>query len=75
MNPQTNKPNAEGWQRVSFASDCLGGSALEPGDICSICILDYGNDCKCPGPTQEGYEYKEEDGTLYARWAGDADAP
>ena len=60
-----------GWKTVSFAADCLGGDDDEPGDECSICGLTYAEDCECPGPTQDGYEYVERDGTLYARWMGD----
>lgn len=57
-----------GWKQVSFAGDCFGGDENEPGDICSICGLDYCEECECPGPTQEDeYEYQEFDGTLYAR--------
>jgi len=54
------------WQKVSFASDCLGGDGDELGYECSICTLDY-TECGCPGPTQDGYEYKEFNGELYAR--------
>ena len=59
-----------GWQRVSFAADCLGydEETGELGDECSICGLDYTEDCECPGPTHDGYEYAfEPDGVLYAR--------
>jgi DNA (cytosine-5)-methyltransferase 1 len=58
------------WHRVSFAADCDGydEETGELGDICSICGLDYCEDCQCPGPTQEDeYEYEERDGILYAR--------
>lgn len=59
-----------GWQRVSFAADCDGydEETGEFGDACSICGLDYCDECQCPGPTQEDeYEYTERDGILYAR--------
>ena len=62
---------ADGWKRVSFAGECLGGDGDELGDICSICGLDYCEECKCPGPTQDGYEYDERDGILYARRMAD----
>jgi hypothetical protein len=55
------------WRKVSFAADCLGGTAEEPGETCSVCGKVYAEDCECPGPTQEGYEYEERDGELYAR--------
>lgn len=55
------------WKQVSFAADCLGGDDDEPGDECSICGLEYSNECACPGPTQDDYEYEERDGVLYAR--------
>lgn len=63
------------WQRVSFAADCLGGDEDEPGNECSICGLDYSVDCQCPGPTQDGYDYQERDGILYARRMGDSEQP
>lgn len=59
--------SADGWKRVSFAGECLGGDENELGDICSVCGLDYCEECQCPGPTQDGYEYDERDGILYAR--------
>jgi len=67
-------PNAvvcppKGWKQVSFAFDCLGydEETGEPGDTCSICGLSYGDDCKCPGPTQEDVvEYKTIEGVLFA---------
>ena len=63
----------DGWRRVSFAADCLGGDAEtgEPGSACSICGGEY-SECGCPGPTQDGYEYTERDGTMYARRVADA---
>jgi len=49
------------WKRVVFAADCD-----EDGN-CPRCGIDYA-DCGCPGPTQDGYEYKTaKDGVLYAR--------
>lgn len=55
------------WRRVSFASECLGGDEDEFGDTCSICGKDYANECDCPGPTQDRFEYKEIDGQLFGR--------
>lgn len=57
------------WRKVSFASDCLGGDEDELGYECSICTQDY-TECRCPGPTQDGYEYKDFNGELYARPTG-----
>ena len=54
------------WRRVSFAGNCEGGSEDELGDTCSVCGGEY-VECECPGPTQEGYEYEEIGGELYAR--------
>ena len=51
------------WQRVSFSADCLGGDEDELGYECSICGQDY-SECGCPGPTQDGYEYKEINGEI-----------
>lgn len=59
------------WKEVSFAADCLQlqewEDTDEPGDICLICKLDYCEECKCPGPTQDGYEYKYFGDILMAR--------
>jgi len=57
------------WKRVSFACDCTGfvDDREELGDICSICALVYFDDCQCPGPTEDGMEYKTVDGVLMAR--------
>lgn len=61
----------EGWRKVSFAGDCIQSSEWEgsdePGDICSICGLDYCEECNCPGPTQDGFEYQVFGDELYAR--------
>lgn len=56
----------QGWKQVSFAGECLGGDDDECGDICSVCGEDY-SECDCPGPTQDGMEYQEFNGILYAR--------
>lgn len=53
------------WQRVVFADDC------PPCEMCGeprcwVCDEHY-SDCMCPGPTQDGYEYSEKNGVLYAR--------
>jgi len=62
--------NTNEWKLVSFARDCEGydEETGELGDACSICGLDYCEECQCPGPTQtDEYEYEERDGELYAR--------
>lgn len=55
-----------GWQRVSFAADCGHDDDGELGSTCSLCGHDYA-ECGCPGPTMDGYEYREFGGVLYAR--------
>lgn len=48
--------------------DCGGYDEVtgELGSECSVCGGDY-TECPCPGPTMEDeYDYKEEDGELYA---------
>jgi hypothetical protein len=52
---------------VSFAADCLGGDENELGNEYALCGRDYTDDCQCPGPTQDGYEYEERDGILFGR--------
>ena len=61
--------NSGVWRRVSFVADCEGydEETGEFGDICSICGLDYCKECECPGPTQDGMEYTDQDKILYAR--------
>jgi len=48
------------WKRVVLSADCD-----EDGN-CPNCGIDYAG-CGCPGPTQDGYEYTEIDGVLYAK--------
>jgi hypothetical protein len=48
------------WHKVVFSSDC------DADGNCPICHIDYA-ECDCPGPTQDGYDYKEVKGVLYAK--------
>jgi hypothetical protein len=48
------------WEKVSFSAE-----ADEDGN-CRLCGQPY-EDCPCPGPTQDGYEYEERPDGLYAR--------
>lgn len=61
----------EGWEPVSFAGDCAGydEESGELGDVCSICGLDYCEECKCYGPTQcePELEYMVRGNALFAR--------
>jgi hypothetical protein len=61
-------PGEEGWEIVSFAGDCgiENEETGELGENCSVCGGLY-EECPCPGPTQEGYEYQEFSGVMYAR--------
>tara|TARA_R110000751_G_scaffold236437_1_gene337716 strand:+ start:595 stop:792 length:198 start_codon:yes stop_codon:yes gene_type:complete len=56
------------WTLVVFASDCYSKDWDKDREciICIICHEQYA-DCPCPGPTQDGYIYKEIDGKLYAK--------
>jgi hypothetical protein len=49
------------WEVVSWAADC------NEDDECSICGLEYAEECKCFGPTQDGIEYEEFNEVLYGR--------
>lgn len=51
-----------GWQRVVFSDD-----TDEDGN-CPVCGVDYSY-CPCPGPTQDGWEYKTVRGIMYAKQA------
>ncbi len=53
-----------GWTRVLFASDCTGDR--EDGDLECPCEIDYA-ECYCPGPTEDGVQYRTIDGVLYGR--------
>ena len=55
------------WLDVVWSADCD-----EDGN-CPVCGTDYA-DCPCPGPTQDGYEYREQDGRLQAKAVADADS-
>lgn len=50
----------DGWMPVMFSADCD-----EDGN-CPICGIDFA-ECSHPGPTQDGMEYVEKDGVLFAR--------
>ena len=55
------------WTAVVFASDCgIDEDTGEFNDECPSCGGVY-SECRCIGPTQDGYEYKEINGILYAR--------
>jgi len=55
----------EVWERVRFASDSPPCPYCEE-PWCEMCEMHY-CDCSCFGPTQDGLEYKEVDGILYAK--------
>jgi hypothetical protein len=48
------------WRTVVFAADCD-----EDGN-CPTCGVDFA-DCPCPGPTQDGFEYRVRNRRLEAR--------
>ncbi|MHC2400217.1 hypothetical protein ACVMGC_004761 [Bradyrhizobium barranii subsp. barranii] len=49
------------WKPVVFAAEC------DEDGCCPVCkTIDFA-DCPCPGPTQDGYEYKETRRGLFAR--------
>ena len=58
----------EGWSRVVFASN------LDSCDMCGEPWCHVHNkhyaECDCIGPTQDGYEYEEINGILYAKLEG-----
>lgn len=49
-----------GWRRVVYAAD------TDEDGHCPICEIDY-TECDCPGPTQDGVEYRVVGGVLYGR--------
>ena len=52
-------PEPSDWMRVIFSFEC------EDGD-CPVCRADY-TECPCPGPTEDGVEYREHEGELQGR--------
>lgn len=50
-----------GWREVLLSIECDEDMGTCP------CGLNYCDECVCPGPTQDGYQYKERDGILYGR--------
>ena len=51
---------SQGWLPVVHAAEC------DADDNCPICHEPYA-DCRHPGPTQDGFEYREIRGRLLAR--------
>lgn len=53
------------WVKVKFADDLPRCPCCED-PLCEEHYEHYAY-CSCVGPNMEGYEYKEEDGVMYAR--------
>jgi hypothetical protein len=52
----------DGWRQVVFAADCNDETEHCP------CGVDYATECACPGPTEDGYEYRtDRRGVLWGR--------
>jgi hypothetical protein len=51
-----------GWIEVLHTSECDSD-----GDYLCPCGFDPCEQCIAPGPTEDGVEYREEDGILYGR--------
>lgn len=66
--PTTSGLRPHHWRQVCFAAEqCdVDPDTGELHDLCRDCGSDYA-DSPCPGPTQDGFEYVEHDGLLYAR--------
>jgi len=59
---------AKKWIPVVYGADC------DEWGNCPVCkTIDFA-DCECPGPTQDGWEYRWRRGILEARRLEDADA-
>ena len=59
------------WKKVVFAADCYDCDMCEEL-ICPECEMHY-HECDCPGPTQDGIQYKVVGDTLYGREYEDLD--
>lgn len=53
------------WRPVVFADQCVPCDCCDDL-LCHVCN-DHYSECHCPGPTQDGIEYKTEGGVLYGR--------
>jgi hypothetical protein len=67
------KKNGE-WQRVVHADECIYEDWDEDREqpVCPACGGEYGGwgvgkECGCPGPTEDGFEFEDRDGVLFAR--------
>jgi len=54
------------WIRVIHANECEDIYGDKEELLCPRCGIDYA-ECPCPGPTEEGLEYREENGELWCR--------
>jgi len=52
---------------VVYASDCFPNENTDDDFGTCPCGLDYAEECVCPGPTEDGVQYKEVDGVLYGK--------
>lgn len=50
----------DGWIPVVFWVDC------EQYNLCP-CGYDYVEECPCPGPTMDEFQYMEEEGVMYGK--------
>jgi hypothetical protein len=53
----------DGWIPVVFYLDC---NYLHGIDVCP-CGYEYTEECPCPGPTMDEYQYMEEEGVMYGK--------
>jgi hypothetical protein len=56
-----------GWREVVFAADCSLNEDTDDGCGLCPCGFDYAEECVCPGPTEDGVEYREVKGVLYGK--------
>lgn len=69
-------------RRPANAGEAQGGRTLGDAHACEcdddgncpVCGTDFA-ECGCPGPTQDGYEYRDGPDGLLARWVGHAELP
>lgn len=71
MNSENVHETPAGWEKVVFADECTPCDFCDEV-ICEKCSSHY-FECACPGPTQDGYDYKEFNGVLYARSVDDGE--
>ena len=61
------KNSSPSWIRVKFAMECIPCQCCGEEPWCDEHDMHFA-ECDCVGPTQDGYDYREIKGIMYARF-------